>query len=88
MSKSTAVLNLNFNIKSPFIFQIFLNIKKKTRIRFWTKMFWRFSYSTSQIQTLLEKEDVTLEEIMNEEDVLQEGKVSYWIYRSSKECRL
>ena len=37
-------------------------------------MFWRFSYSTSQIQTLLEKEDVTLEEIMNEEDVLQECK--------------
>ena len=37
-------------------------------------MFWRFSYSTSQIQTLLDKEDVSLEEIMEEEDVLQECK--------------
>lgn len=37
-------------------------------------MFWRFSYSSSQIQTLLEKEDVTLQEILSEEDVLQECK--------------
>lgn len=37
-------------------------------------MFWRFSYTSSQIQTLLEKEDVTLEEIIAEDDVLQECK--------------
>lgn len=37
-------------------------------------MFWRFSYSSSQIQTLLEKEDVTLQEIINEDEVLQECK--------------
>ncbi|CAF0926140.1 unnamed protein product [Brachionus calyciflorus] len=37
-------------------------------------MFWRFNYSTSQIHTLLDKEDVTLKEIMDEEDVLQECK--------------
>jgi hypothetical protein len=58
-------------------------------------MFWRFSYSSSQIQTLLEKEvstttvdweptktkiktkifqDVTLQEIISEDDVLQECK--------------
>lgn len=39
-------------------------------------MFWRFSYSTSQIQTLLEREDITLQEILDEDDVLQECKSS------------
>ena len=38
-------------------------------------MFGRFSNSTSQIQTLLDKQDVTLQEIINcEYDVLQECK--------------
>ncbi|RNA40474.1 serine threonine- phosphatase 6 regulatory subunit 3 isoform X1 [Brachionus plicatilis] len=39
-------------------------------------MFWRFNYSNSQIPNLLEKEDVTLKEILDEEDVLQECKTN------------
>ncbi|XP_076040477.1 phosphatase 6 regulatory subunit 1-like protein fmt isoform X10 [Oratosquilla oratoria] len=41
------------------------------------KMFWKYSgyYSTSaQIDTLLQKEDVTLRELMDEEEILQECK--------------
>ena len=38
-------------------------------------MFWKFDlHTTSHIDTLLEKEDVTLTEVMDEEDVLQECK--------------
>lgn len=37
-------------------------------------MFWRFPYSTSQLHTLLDKEDLTLKEILDEDDVLQECK--------------
>lgn len=37
-------------------------------------MFWRFNLLTSHIDTLLDKEDVTLHEILNEDDVLQECK--------------
>lgn len=37
-------------------------------------MFWRFGFSNSTLDTLLDKEDVTLEEVMEEEDLLQEAK--------------
>ncbi|XP_064193173.1 serine/threonine-protein phosphatase 6 regulatory subunit 3-like isoform X1 [Anguilla rostrata] len=38
-------------------------------------MFWKFDlHTTSHIDTLLEREDVTLTEVMDEEDVLQECK--------------
>jgi serine/threonine-protein phosphatase 6 regulatory subunit 3 len=37
-------------------------------------MFWRFNYMTSDIDTLLDKEDVTLTGILSEDDVLQECK--------------
>uniref|UniRef100_A0A8C2X237 Protein phosphatase 6, regulatory subunit 3 n=1 Tax=Cyclopterus lumpus TaxID=8103 RepID=A0A8C2X237_CYCLU len=38
-------------------------------------MFWKFDlHTTSHIDTLLEKEDVTLTEVMDEDDVLQECK--------------
>lgn len=37
-------------------------------------MFWKFNLDTSGIDTLLAKEDVTLKEILDEEDVLQECK--------------
>ncbi|XP_035885692.1 serine/threonine-protein phosphatase 6 regulatory subunit 3 isoform X6 [Phyllostomus discolor] len=38
-------------------------------------MFWKFDlHSSSHIDTLLEREDVTLKELMDEEDVLQECK--------------
>ncbi|KAK2838308.1 hypothetical protein Q7C36_013122 [Tachysurus vachellii] len=38
-------------------------------------MFWKFDlHTTSHIDTLLDKEDVTLREVMDEEDVLQECK--------------
>uniref|UniRef100_A0A673JKE1 Serine/threonine-protein phosphatase 6 regulatory subunit 3-like n=1 Tax=Sinocyclocheilus rhinocerous TaxID=307959 RepID=A0A673JKE1_9TELE len=38
-------------------------------------MFWKFDlHTTSHIDTLLEKDDVTLTEVMDEEDVLQECK--------------
>ncbi|XP_064629583.1 serine/threonine-protein phosphatase 6 regulatory subunit 3-like isoform X2 [Lineus longissimus] len=37
-------------------------------------MFWKFTLLTSHIETLLEKEDVTLQELMDEDDVLQECK--------------
>jgi serine/threonine-protein phosphatase 6 regulatory subunit 3 len=37
-------------------------------------MFWRFNYLSSEIDTLLDKEDVTLLEIISEDDVLQECK--------------
>lgn len=40
-----------------------------------TSMFWKFDlHSSSHIDTLLEREDVTLKELMDEEDVLQECK--------------
>lgn len=38
-------------------------------------MFWKFNLmTTSHIDTLLDKEDVTLRELMDEEDILQECK--------------
>ncbi|CEP10194.1 hypothetical protein [Parasitella parasitica] len=37
-------------------------------------MFWRFGFNSSTLDTLLEKEDVTLEEVLEEEDLLQEAK--------------
>ncbi|GAA5816624.1 hypothetical protein MFLAVUS_010154 [Mucor flavus] len=37
-------------------------------------MFWRFGFNNSTLDTLLDKEDVTLEEVMEEEDLLQEAK--------------
>lgn len=38
-------------------------------------MFWKFDlHSTSHLEALLDKEDVTLTELMDEEDVLQECK--------------
>jgi hypothetical protein len=38
-------------------------------------MFWRFGFNTvSTIDQLLEKDDVTLEELLDEEDLLQECK--------------
>lgn len=38
-------------------------------------MFWKFDlHTTSHVDTLLEKENVTLTELMDEEDVLQECK--------------
>lgn len=38
-------------------------------------MFWKFDlHSSPHIDTLLEREDVTLKELMDEEDVLQECK--------------
>ncbi|XP_061176457.1 serine/threonine-protein phosphatase 6 regulatory subunit 3-like isoform X1 [Saccostrea echinata] len=38
-------------------------------------MFWKFNLiTTSHIDTILEKEDVTLQELMDEEDILQECK--------------
>ncbi|ELU00356.1 hypothetical protein CAPTEDRAFT_184298 [Capitella teleta] len=37
-------------------------------------MFWRFNLMTSHIDTLLDKEGVTLQEILDEDDVLQECK--------------
>lgn len=39
-------------------------------------MFWKFNHASSpHIETLLNKEDVTLHELMDEEDILQECKV-------------
>jgi serine/threonine-protein phosphatase 6 regulatory subunit 3 len=37
-------------------------------------MFWRFGFHNSAIDSLLEREDVTLEEVMEEDDLLQEAK--------------
>lgn len=38
-------------------------------------MFWKFDFHTaSQVEKLLEKEDVTLIELLDEDDVLQECK--------------
>uniref|UniRef100_A0A6M2DRT2 Putative sap family cell cycle dependent phosphatase-associated protein n=1 Tax=Xenopsylla cheopis TaxID=163159 RepID=A0A6M2DRT2_XENCH len=38
-------------------------------------MFWKYNYAVSpQIELLLEKEDITLSELMDEEDILQECK--------------
>lgn len=38
-------------------------------------MFWKFDlHNSSQVEKLLEKEDVTLQELLDEEDVLQECK--------------
>ncbi|KAI8369972.1 SIT4 phosphatase-associated protein-domain-containing protein [Blakeslea trispora] len=37
-------------------------------------MFWRFGFNSSTLDTLLDKEDVTLEEVLEEEDLLQEAK--------------
>lgn len=38
-------------------------------------MFWKFDLNTSShLETLLDKEDVTLGELLDEEDVLQECK--------------
>lgn len=38
-------------------------------------MFWKFDLNTSShLETLLDKEDVTLNELLDEEDVLQECK--------------
>ncbi|XP_019733720.1 serine/threonine-protein phosphatase 6 regulatory subunit 3 isoform X5 [Hippocampus comes] len=41
----------------------------------WTNMFWKFDlHATSHIDTLLERDDVRLTDVMDEEDVLQECK--------------
>lgn len=46
-----------------------------TFLFFRANMFWKFDlHTTSHIDTLLEKEDVTLTEVMDEDDVLQECK--------------
>ncbi|KAI9472134.1 MAG: SIT4 phosphatase-associated protein-domain-containing protein [Benjaminiella poitrasii] len=37
-------------------------------------MFWRFGFNNSALDSLLDKEDITLEEVLEEEDVLQEAK--------------
>ncbi|KAK2171046.1 hypothetical protein NP493_1108g00066, partial [Ridgeia piscesae] len=37
-------------------------------------MFWKFNLLTTHIDTLLDKEDVTLQELLDEDDVLQECK--------------
>lgn len=38
-------------------------------------MFWKFDlHSSSHIDTLLERDEVTLKELMDEEDILQECK--------------
>ena len=37
-------------------------------------MFWRFGFNSSTLDTLLDKEDVTLDEVLEEEDLLQEAK--------------
>jgi hypothetical protein len=37
-------------------------------------MFWRFGFNNSTLDTLLDREDVTLEEVLEEEDLLQEAK--------------
>lgn len=37
-------------------------------------MFWKFAPTTSNIDSMLEREDVTLRELLNEDDVLQECK--------------
>lgn len=50
-------------------FFLFLSLSKPL-----AEMFWRFNYLTSEIDTLLDKEDVTLKDILSEEDVLQECK--------------
>ena len=45
--------------------------------KFWTivKMFWKYnSLAVSQIDSLLEKQDVTLAEILQQEDIIQECK--------------
>ncbi|CAO3674923.1 unnamed protein product [Rhizopus stolonifer] len=39
-------------------------------------MFWRFGFNNSALDGLLDKADVTLEEVLDEEDVLQEAKSS------------
>ncbi|KAI0242408.1 Serine/threonine-protein phosphatase 6 regulatory subunit 3 [Lamellibrachia satsuma] len=39
-----------------------------------TVMFWKFNLLTTHIDTLLDKEDVTLQELLDEDDVLQECK--------------
>jgi serine/threonine-protein phosphatase 6 regulatory subunit 3 len=53
-------------------------------------MFWRFGFNNSTLDALLDKEDVTLEEVMEEEDLLQEAKscnnklVQLYIYKKNK----
>ncbi|KAI7900933.1 SIT4 phosphatase-associated protein-domain-containing protein [Cokeromyces recurvatus] len=37
-------------------------------------MFWRFGFNSSTLDSLLDKDDVTLEDILEEEDILQEAK--------------
>jgi hypothetical protein len=37
-------------------------------------MFWRFGFNNSALDGLLDKADVTLEEVLEEEDLLQEAK--------------
>ncbi|KAI9274220.1 SIT4 phosphatase-associated protein-domain-containing protein [Sporodiniella umbellata] len=39
-------------------------------------MFWRFGFSNSALDGLLDKADVTLEEVLDEDDLLQEAKSS------------
>ncbi|KAG0756590.1 hypothetical protein G6F29_011303 [Rhizopus arrhizus] len=39
-------------------------------------MFWRFGFNNSALDSLLDKADVTLEEVLEEEDLLQEAKSS------------
>lgn len=37
-------------------------------------MFWRFGFNNSALEGLLDKADVTLEEVLEEEDIIQEAK--------------
>jgi serine/threonine-protein phosphatase 6 regulatory subunit 3 len=37
-------------------------------------MFWRFGLNSSAVDNLLDKEDLTLEELLDEEELLQECK--------------
>ncbi len=37
-------------------------------------MFWKLGFHKSPLDTLLEKEDVTLEEVLEQEDILQEAR--------------
>ncbi len=39
-------------------------------------MFWRFGFNNSALDSLLDKADVTLEEVLEEEDLLKEAKSS------------
>ena len=40
-----------------------------------TRMFWKFhSGAVSQVDTLLDKEGVTLQEVLEQEDIIQECK--------------